>query len=340
MKLEGIQAARAVAALLVAAFHINVFLFPQRLYNGSASWQGFNMGYSGVEFFFVLSGFIMVYVHAKDFGIPARAAQFIRKRVLRIYPFYWMVLFSISLLYFFMPGRGPEQARDPVALLTSALLWPTEQSPILEVAWTLRHEMLFYLVFVLIVLNFRIGMILFVSWQLSCLIALFFGVGAFPATFLLSPYNILFMLGMCAAAGAGRLGFSAARTVFVIGTLSFLAIGLSDALGSVDWDHGYRTVAYGVAGALIVLGLANMPLSPPRLLCFLGDASYAIYLVHLPVLVITTAIILPLGAPWGLPPLAMMVLLLAGVSAAGGLAHIAFEQPLLRMTKPRVRLAS
>ena len=84
--LAGLQCGRAVAAVMVAIFHANVFLLPSKFYAGEGAGAAFNFGYAGVEFFFVLSGFIMVLVHRRDFGQPSKAVVFLRKRIVRIYP--------------------------------------------------------------------------------------------------------------------------------------------------------------------------------------------------------------------------------------------------------------
>ena len=82
---------------------------------GEGAGAAFNFGYAGVEFFFVLSGFIMVLVHRRDFGQPSKALVFMRKRVVRIYPIYWLVMAFLLAIYFVSPGRGPDHARDPLA---------------------------------------------------------------------------------------------------------------------------------------------------------------------------------------------------------------------------------
>lgn len=159
--LNGLQGGRAVAAIMVAIFHANVFLLPTGFYGGQTAGAVFNFGYAGVEFFFVLSGFIMLLVHRRDFGHAEQAGAFLKKRVLRIYPIYWLVLLFLLAIYFASPGRGPDHAREPMAIVTSFLLWPTVQGPIMQVAWTLQHEMLFYLVFAVMILHLRIGIAVF-----------------------------------------------------------------------------------------------------------------------------------------------------------------------------------
>ncbi len=54
-KLDGLQCGRAVATLMIVAFHANVFILPDRLLDGVKASRVFNMGYAGVELFFVLA---------------------------------------------------------------------------------------------------------------------------------------------------------------------------------------------------------------------------------------------------------------------------------------------
>ena len=111
IRLNSLQAGRAIAALMVVVFHANIFILPDQIYrDGTQSWAVFNFGYAGVEFFFALSGFIMVFIHRGDFGHPARVGRFLRKRVERISPVYWVVLAALVVVCDVMPGRGPAAA--------------------------------------------------------------------------------------------------------------------------------------------------------------------------------------------------------------------------------------
>lgn len=334
MKLEGLQAGRAIAALMVAAFHINVFVLPARLFDGASAWPGFGMGYAGVEFFFVLSGFIMMLVHVSDFGKPERSTTFLWKRIVRIYPLYWIVFGALSLLYFAMPDRGPANARDPWALISSALLLPTSQPPILEVAWTLRHEMLFYLVFLSIIFNKKFGIVLLCAWQILCILFVNSDL-SFPSKFIFSYYNVLFLFGMLAALGFRHLTGAKAMIALLFGGAIFFGVGLSEALAGWAWPQGPRTIAYGIGAAFGVAGLAAGAVRSPAWLGFLGDASYSVYLTHMPAILMLVAILVPLGAPWTLDPLAVMGLLLVWVAIVGGVVHVVVERPLLRQFKRR-----
>ena len=80
--LRSLQACRAVAALLVVLFHASVGIFNLPKYFGCKPFGPvFDFGFVGVDFFFVLSGFIMVYVHAADFGQPRALGAYFWKRV-------------------------------------------------------------------------------------------------------------------------------------------------------------------------------------------------------------------------------------------------------------------
>ncbi len=339
MKLDGLQAGRAVAALMVVAFHANAFILPDRLYDGATAGRVFNMGYAGVEFFFVLSGFIMVFVHQRDFSRPDRVGSFLTKRIFRIYPVYWVIYGALTAIYFLAPGRGPDHARDVEAIVSSALLFPMPEQPVMQVAWTLQHEMLFYLVFALLVLNLRLGILIFAIWMGACMAA---GLGAlsYPLDFLLSPYNLLFLMGIWAALRFRDLSPGQGRTLLLAGAILFLGTGLVETFGLVEWWKPARTWSYGLGATAMVMGLAAGAIQPPRWLSFLGDASYAIYLVHLPAMSFGSVIALKLGAPWGLPPLVAMAGLVLLSSVAGAAVHLGVERPIARwLTMKRTETA-
>lgn len=335
-RLHSIQAGRGIAAIMVVLFHANVFIIPEQIYHrpGMTVWKGFEMGFAGVEFFFVLSGFIMMFVHGRDFGLPARFWPFVRNRILRIYPIYWIVLTVLMALYLLvMPGSGPETAREPMAVFTSYLLWPTEEAPVLHPAWTLRHEMLFYLVFGLVILNRGLGGAVFWLWTLAAATTVLLPALPHPWSFLISYYNVLFGFGLLAAALYPRLTPGQGTALFLLGTAAFVAIGLTDAYRVVLWPHSWRTVSFGLAAAAIVTGLAAGDLRPGRLAVFLGDASYSIYLAHLPAMNAAARVIAKLGLPDVLPVWAVFVLASVCGVLGGCLLHVVLERPLMRVFK-------
>lgn len=333
--LNGLQAGRAVAAIMVAIFHANLFLLPKNFYNGDGAGTIFNFGYAGVEFFFVLSGFIMMLVHRTDFGQPDRVGLFLYKRVVRIYPIYWMVLAFLVAIYFAAPGRGPDHARDWSEILASFALWPTAEGPIMAVAWTLQHEMLFYLLFATVLWNIRLGGLLFGGWMLACLVAVpFYHELSHPLSFFLKPHNLLFVLGIATALIHDRIAPRSARWLFALGAFIFFGIGIAETVGGVVIFAGLLPLIYGLGAALAMIGLTRGGFPIPRWLTFLGDASYAIYLVHLPAMNILAVALKAAGAHHILPPLAMLLIVTLFVSIVGCIVHVMLEKPLLARLKP------
>lgn len=329
-KLDGLQAGRAVAALLVVAFHINVFILPDRLYDGAQAGAVFNMGYAGVEFFFVLSGFIMYHMHAKDFGNSARAGTFLKRRILRIYPIYWFVLIGLLGL-FVVTGTGPENKFDPFTVLTSLFLIPTPDFPIMRVAWTLEFEMLFYIVFVTLILSKRFGPVVFVLWLAGSILLPLAGIQAFPLDFFFADYNLLFLFGMIAAWGHSRLSAGQLWISFALGIAVFFGTGFSEAVFGMEWAHSWRTWSYGLGATAMTAALAGGVIRPPRWLTFLGDASYSIYLVHLPAMNILVVILTKLDAPWGLTPMIGGLIMMGLATFAGCLVYACVERPLMTL---------
>jgi peptidoglycan/LPS O-acetylase OafA/YrhL len=87
--LRTLQAGRGVAAIAVLLYHLNLELVARF---GGASVSGLEVGWAGVDFFFVLSGFIIWHVHAGDIGQDGRLGRYLWNRFTRLYPVYWAVL--------------------------------------------------------------------------------------------------------------------------------------------------------------------------------------------------------------------------------------------------------
>ncbi len=333
-QLSSLQLVRAIAAIMVVVFHINIFILPARLYDGDNAFRFLNIGYSGVEFFFALSGFIMVYIHQKDFNHAERLHNFMKKRVIRLVPLYWLILGALVIASALVPTIGPEQKPDFLELTQNFLLAPSEKTMLLEVAWTLRHEVLFYAVFGLLIYSAQIGRTVMTFWFVGCATALLFADMPFPASFLFSAYNLIFLAGMLAAKFWNQLSPKAAVTCVAGGLVFFIAIVAGELYRVLPIAENWRTVGLGVGAATTIAGLVAMEshgmFKSPRVLSLVGDSSYALYLIHLPVLTATAPIIAKLGLNQLLPPQIMVVLLAIGCVVAGLITHFIIEKPLMR----------
>ena len=174
-RLDSLQVFRGVAALLVVLHHAGTFSvghFGAPFLGNALDW-----GASGVDFFFVLSGFIIYFIHRPDLGRPERLRGFALKRLVRVYPIYWVACGVVIPLYFLSPGMGPGYARDPGAIVTSLLLIPQAHFPVLGQAWTLTYEMLFYGVFGALIWRFRVFIWPAAAWMATCAVIYLVEIG-------------------------------------------------------------------------------------------------------------------------------------------------------------------
>ncbi|XGV94851.1 MAG: glycosyltransferase [Leptolyngbya sp. BL-A-14] len=292
-RLDGIQVCRGIAALLVLLFHTTQL--SQEKLGQSFFGNLFAFGGAGVDFFFVLSGFIIFFVHQADIGRRDRLQPFLLKRLIRIYPLYWLVTLVILPIYFLIPETGSGHERDLSVIIKSLLLIPQQHFPILIVGWSLSHEMLFYLLFALaIFLPTRYSLRLLAGWLSGTLIFFLSQLSSLVnleqygfIQFIFNPHNLEFASGCLVASLVLRKSFKEEKIFFLlVGTTLFLFFGIAQATQSLSINP---ILAYGIPSALIVLGAASFDLTRSRhqannrLLKFftsLGDASYSIYLTH------------------------------------------------------------
>lgn len=343
-RLERLQLLRGIAALLIVLFHatqLSYQKFDQLFLLGL-----FRFGDAGVEFFFVLSGFILFFVHQKDINHRSRALPFLLKRLIRIYPFYWVLTLAILPVYFVMPSFGGGYERDWDVILKSLLLFPQEQGPILVVAWFLSHIVFFYLLFsVAIALPPQQSKPLF--WA-GILATLGFAIaGRFlPQAiqdhtllkFVLSPYNLSF-LGGCWAAYWFRqhlMRRAAGNVLLTVGSTAFILLGIYHAYWVTALTTPDSIVAYSGFAMLMVIGAAtldrNLPIRLNWAVLLLGEASYSIYLTHYALF----SVLFKLIAPMELRSLALQTAIGVTVLIAIGVGfgvHLYLEKPIAAMAK-------
>lgn len=310
MKLTSIQGLRALAAVLVMVYHTRTHELLAMADNGLKESPLFGLivdnGYAGVDLFFVISGFIMVYVTGKVLPRPMTSLAFLFARAARIYPLWW--LFALLMMgYFYITLGTPWDPGDARSLgdsnfvashpwlhlgLSFALL-PQPAWPVYGLGWTLVHEMHFYLVFALIILLPR----RFLPWVLALWAA---GVTAGALAGLAGPYAINYLtlavhplslefIGGCAA---GLLVMSGRRfrplLILILGSgalLASLILQGQETTFTLIWG---RVLWFGLPSIAIIYALASLEadgrIEAPRWLVTLGDWSYAIYLSHVFVL--------------------------------------------------------
>lgn len=334
--LASLQAGRAIAALLVVFYHNALYIFALDKYWGYDPSVGlFNFGHAGVEFFFVLSGFIILHIHWNDLNRPSQFFTFVRKRCIRIYPVYWLVLVAIIPIYFLLPSFGYPYHRDINTIFSSILLVYFDENLHTEiaVAWTLYHEILFYFIFSLIILNKRFGLLILTGWMLASMSTFLIEMPSFFSEYLMSPLHLLFGMGMIACWSLQNYKITAPLAVSRAGILLFIAAGLEeDFAGWLSVD--VRNLFYGLGSAATLIGWVELErqgrLRVPAWLQLIGNASYAIYLTHFTLLSFLAKLFIYFGARETLPILLSFIILPMLAVLLGIAAHISIERPLLR----------
>jgi peptidoglycan/LPS O-acetylase OafA/YrhL len=310
-QLTALTTLRFVAALHVVLFHMWV---TGELVTGPGLLRSFvSIGYIGVNFFFVLSGFILVYTYTKP---SLDAPRFWQARFARIYPAYAVSLLVSAPFFFYavrwlhLPFYLWSAQHLPVACIATLTLlqsWiPQGALTWNPVCWSLSVEAFFYLLFPLLLLWCRrratralpawIGACALVSLSLSLLY-----IGLHPdgidkvnsgETTLLWK-NVLsfnpvvrlpeFLIGMLAGELFLRAQVSRIRALPLVLGGVLVVVTLTALVGTVPTpliSAGFLSPAF----AAIIFGLA---LQPPwaaflelKWLVLLGEASYSLYLLH------------------------------------------------------------
>lgn len=336
-RLQTLQAARGFAANLVILSHL---VAVEAKYSGGGLLPASSIyGIAGVDLFFVLSGFIMAAVA----GVAVGPAEFLWRRVVRIYPTYWLVSLAVLAVALVAPGMVNASVAGPISLWRSFMLVPGPTVPLLAVGWTLVFEMYFYLVFTVLLavrLPVPAGLLVWAGILAVIAVAVPAAVAASPVLRLATnPLTAEFMLGVMIGlvwrqrrtpAAAVALGLGAAALVF---SLCYLAPAVSLA-ASARLDL-WRVGIFGLPCALVIYGLSGLEIRRrvrvPSFFVLVGDASYAIYLSH--VLVISTVgRAIARFAPAGGVGTSLLLIAVAWTAAnAGGiLLHLLFERPALR----------
>lgn len=314
-----LQAGRFIAAIAVVFHHavISVAAFvdsPPRPLQ-----LAFDYGYLGVDFFFVLSGFIIHYtMHLK----PRPAYRFALDRFGRIFLPYWPVALTLALAYTLLPQLS--DGGRAWSWVTTLTLIPTSYPPALSVAWTLQHELVFYFIYAVLFFSGRIWHGLLI-WTAAISVGNLVSLPHLPILqIIIAPINIEFIAGVAAASIFLKnlnVRFHYSLLIAATFTLAFVLFG-----GERDnsWLVGLSIAAFlpwvcrrEMAGAFDV----------PSWLVFCGAASYAIYLTHNPFISLLSRALARSGMDW----LGALVLSVVACGILGFLYYLAWERPIMRV---------
>lgn len=333
-RLELVECARGLAAFSVLLFHANA----TSQLEGWRNFPWFTVFQYGVDFFFVLSGYIIYFAHSGDLGRRETIRPYLRKRAIRLLPTLWLVTTGVFVL-----RLAADLPVDFAQFARSAVPYPSLLSTAPPVVWTLRHEFIFYAAFALAIFSRRLGLAFFAVWALACIAQLVLMLSGMQmrglASFFLSSYSLDFMIGM----GIARLHqsriFKPSLLPLVVGFVIlgaslFLDLGIGfHRVGPTDYvttQAGWFTLALGISFGIILHGLVVLEghVRAPSALVALGGATYALYLVHTPVNGLTLIALKHLGIADEFAGGAGAVLLIVLGTIAGLALHRGFERPV------------
>jgi len=339
-KLESIQALRGIAVLGVVAFH--AMTVEQKYSGGDLLLPGLlTLGQAGVDLFFAISGFVMVTVTRSRFA-SGETGRFLWGRFSRIYPTYWFYYFLTAAVLLTRPGWVNATQGHRADLLTSFFLFPDAQLPLVMVAWSLIHELWFYLVFA-VLLQFRERLLLpmLLAWAAVVILA----NTLYPplqqpgvARIVLHPYTLEFIGGALAAILLYRQKApqdSRPAALLVLLLLVAAGMALVHRFALLDGQGLPRALSVGALFSLLIYAAAAAERSrlfrAPKTLLFFGDISYTVYLSHILVLA-------AVGRTWRgtfampdslLDNILVLPGMLLAVAGFGWVAWRTVEQPLL-----------
>ena len=343
-QLQTIQAVRGVAALVVVAFHLSQFVFTT--YDHKLWFGLFERGFAGVDLFFVISGFVIIYTSQAYIGRPDTLRTYLTKRAIRVYPIYWLTILAMTALMAIMliirPDGVGKTIVDRWPGLDTILLTPHHHA-LNIVSWSLSHELFFYLLFACLIISRRL-------WVVPAFFAL--GTVYMALTkqefvdgqctiweyFWFNPLNLEFALG--ALAGYAFLNYTANKWEG-IGAAVLGLVWLYSFSNTPNEFLGERLLHYGVASFLFLIAvLAYEYLRHPKLprwLTLTGDASYLIYLIHTPLLLPFTRLLVrlfPTYSPLGVPLVCFALVVTVTVLSIA--SHLLIEKPLMRYLSARL----
>jgi peptidoglycan/LPS O-acetylase OafA/YrhL len=314
---RGVQVLRFAAAFMVLLSHATAVVADRHLSSAVPRWVN---GHSGVDIFFVISGFVMYSSCVNGRGEEGAWKRFSLKRIARVVPLYWIATTAKLVLALAVPWATQQSDLSLRHVIASYAFLPqlfpaASPVPLLPVGWTLNFEMFFYaMCAIALYLNRRPLSVVGPAFAILAVLGISFARKGPMETTYANPLLLEFLAGMVIAKYAGPLR----QIPWHLALLALITGLLGDLLFDADGAN-LRVLLWGGSSAIAVA--AAVSLEPHirahigRTLLLLGDASYALYLVHtfvVPALAITAMKLGGIG-PWSLVALSALCSVAASV---------------------------
>lgn len=349
VKLRSLELGRFIAAILVMLSHAAPFTNAHAAAGAAPLFGGLYFpGPLGVQYFFVLSGFVMANAHHRDYGRLAAIPLFLWRRACRIYPAYWLAL---CIPVFYLHGAMGWGIAGHMVLLD-----PWYGQEYIPATWSLRYEMAFYLMFSLCLLPYagRLVLALWVflvlwRWKLAFLVPFQVPVLGWllhlcvaHAGHFFDLFEVYFFAGLAAGYAYAKLrgGWRAWAVVLALGGAPFLVLLAREGWGIYYGSGALFIFAMAPAIGATMLGIAGLERAGVfrlgKLAGWLGAMSYPLYVFHEPVM-----LIIDNEWPWGRLGAAQLYihfsLLCIAVLLLSALVTFLFDQPLQRCLRHLTR---
>lgn len=276
-RLSMVQVSRGIAILFVLIGHLNI------LYYSKFQYDWFYMGRwertGGVDFFFIVTGFMIYYLYHRHIGVKSKAHEFLIKRLIRIYPLLWIFTVVTIILFTLFPSLGKGYTTEEI--VKSLILLPMKE-PIISSAWSLSHVMFFYILFACLMFSPKVFKPILIGWATATVfIELVFSE---VASFLFSFSTLEIVCGSLVAYLMlnYKLGYS--THMIILGFAGYLFVWLNNVYA---FAAIHAPLLYCLFSMLIMLGISikdRKIREIPKSLSLMGDASYSIYITHGPFL--------------------------------------------------------
>ncbi|WP_181008497.1 acyltransferase family protein [Sphingomonas montanisoli] len=325
--LFNLQVLRAIAALLVVCVHLEAPLVPL-----GVARETLMLGNSGVDLFFVISGFVMVYTTAHR---PSGPVDFMVNRIIRVAPLYWLATLALFAVALVLPQLLHSTKSSWGELILSLLFVPFDKGgkiqPVFFLGWTLNLEMFFYVLFAFALL--LRGVVARVALVTAILLALVWTGPLWPKDvtamrFYSTPIMLEFAIGMWIAIGYLR-GIVLPR----LPAFAALAGGFVLLVGSDYMDGGARSLWTGIGGGVVLIAALSLEkhghVWKIRIAQLLGTASYALYLSHPFVVPVVSKAARSIGPSQGWPAIIWLTtVIMIAVMLVAIAIHLWVEQPI------------
>jgi exopolysaccharide production protein ExoZ len=351
-QIDGLQVLRAVAVLLVTMLHTR-----QELLSDAPSGLP-DFGSYGVDIFFVISGFIMssIILHSDQAAGPEAAWAFLKRRLIRIFPIYW-VFVIVTGTRLILSQRRFDLSYLPSVFLLPGSHWPYFKG-LVSFSWTMMFEMYFYYVFaaVLLITVRRAVPLVMALLSLAVILGSFVGIVRPYLIVACNPMLLEFLFGAALALLHQHFG-TRRRTGIALLALGVLASfglrnfpltatnGIHEVAAGIGLMPGVLT--WGIAAAMIVGGMVfwqpKFKTRTGKIAVILGNASYSTYLASGLAIEFTDRLlrkihrrVVPLS--FGMEAFYEM-LIVASVFVVGWACYQFIEWPMLRSLQGKLRKA-